>query len=83
MTEYFRRNHDAATQCACTRVVQGQYIICRKVATHVVEYLRVDKRVIICSAHAAAVTRTGSWDGARAADFVTLRRLPVAVEVTR
>lgn len=83
MTAYYLRNFDETTQCAHERKVQGQYLLCRKPATHVVEYLRVDKTVRICSAHAAAVTRTGSWDGARAADYVTLRRLPVAVEATR
>jgi hypothetical protein len=79
----YRSNWDEATMCVCSRRVQGQMIACYKPATHVVQYQRVDKTVRICSAHAAAVTRTGSWDGARAADFVTLRRLPVAVEVTR
>jgi hypothetical protein len=78
---YHLRNFDEATMCACTRVVQGVYGLCRKPATYVIEYQRIDKTVRICSSHAAAVTRTGSWDGARAADYVTMRRLTAALTV--
>ena len=80
MSKLYRRNWNSETQCHCSRYVQGQLVACYKPATHVVRYLHIEKAVQICGIHAGAIKRTGSWDGARASEFVVVEPIAQAVQ---